>query len=139
MFQLPPSDFIEPATAAIVQKKLGAGPSGCLIADVTASCAGWLTAVDFASRIITTSERPEKILVLATALTSRIVFRNVRHRAIFGDGAGGILFMRSSSDEASCIYGSEFLGLGEYSDVIYLPAVWSIYPSTTPEKLKGYF
>ncbi|MDI6603411.1 MAG: ketoacyl-ACP synthase III [Patescibacteria group bacterium] len=134
-----PPDFLEPATAAVVQKKIGAGLSGCLVADVTASCVGWLTAVEFASRIIATSEKPEKILVLAAALTSRMSARSIRHRAIFGDGAGGVLLESSSPNELSCIYGSEFLGLGEYSDVIYLPAPWSVYPPTTPENLKGYF
>ena len=134
-----PPDFLEPATAAVVQKKLGAGLSGCLVVDVTASCTGWLTAVDFASRIIITSERLEKILILAAALTSRFPAQSLRHRAIFGDGAGGILLEKSSINEESCIYGSEFLGLGEYSDVIYLPAPWSIFPLTTPESLQGYF
>ncbi len=135
-----PPDFIEPATAAVVQKKIGASVNHCPVADVTASCVGWLTAVDFASRVIATSEKAEKILVLATALTSKISFRSFRHRAIFGDGAGGILLEKSNlDDETNCIYGSEFLGLGEYSDVIYLPAPWSVYPSTTPESLRGYF
>ncbi len=45
----------------------------------------------------------------------------MQHRAIFGDGAGGILLGRASSDETSCIYGSEFLVLGKYADVIRWP------------------
>ena len=133
-------DLIEPATAAIVQKKIGADDNRwCRTVDLTASCSGWLIGLDFASRIITTSEKSEKVLVLAAALTSRIPFRSVRHRAIFGDGAGGVLLEKSPSLEESCIYGSEFLSLGEYSDAIYLPAPWSTIPPITPESLRGYF
>lgn len=140
MSQLPPPDAIEPATAAIVQKKLRANNSNCSVVDVSASCTGWLIGVDLASRVIVTSDQQEKILVLASALTSREVpFQIVQHRAIFGDGAGGILIEKASDNEASYIYGSEFLGLGQYSDVIYWPARWSVHPETVMKKFSGYF
>lgn len=132
-----PGDFIEPATACMVQHKLGAE---CPAMDIRLSCTGWLRGVDIAARHIATSDRTERILVLAGALVNRITpFCIVQHRAIFGDGAGGILLESSQEGEEGCIYGSEFVSLGEYVNVIYWPAYWTPHPKSTPEEFKGYF
>ena len=126
-----PGDYIEPATSPIVHAKLGAQ---CPAMDIKVSCVGWLAALDVAMQYLANPEnKDECILVLAGALMSRTLpARKVQHRAIFGDGAGGILLQRASADETSCIYGSEFMVLGKYADVICWPAPWSNHPD-------GYF
>jgi 3-oxoacyl-[acyl-carrier-protein] synthase III len=65
--------------------------------------------------------------------------RRVQHRAIFADGAGGILLQRTDENEESCILGSEFLVLGKYADAIRWPASWSPHPQTIPNEYNGYF
>ena len=123
-----PGDYIEPATSPIVHAKLGAQ---CPAMDIKVSCVGWLSALDVAMQYLANPEnKDECILVLAGALMSRTLpARKVQHRAIFGDGAGGILLQKASSDEESCIYGSEFMVLGKYADVICWPAPWSPHPN----------
>lgn len=139
-----PGDVIEPATAAIVQKKLGIGQAGgCSVLDIKASCIGWLDGVNLASSLINSSSKQEKILVLAGTLGSRTAsFHIVQHRAIFGDGAGGILLetpQYNGNAYRSIIYASEFWGLGKYSDIIHWPAPWSIHFEKVPKEFKGFF
>ena len=132
-----PREFIEPATACIVQGKLKAGH--CPAFDLGASCSGWLAAVDVAVKMIATSEKPEKILVLANTLVNRIAPKKVvQHEAIFGDGAGGALF-ETCDGNGSLIYGSEFWCLGEFAHIIHWPAPWSFSFKNTPKKFAGHF
>ena len=132
-----PGDVIEPATVAEVQRKLGATCQGM---DIRLSCTGWLKGVDIAARQIMTSNKQERILILAGTLGSRTAsFRIVQHRAIFGDGAGAILLEKTPDGEESCIIATEFVLLGQYADVIHWPAPWTMHYPTVPEKFKGYF
>ncbi len=133
-----PGDFREPATAAVVQRKLGAQCPGM---DIALSCTGWLAGVDIAARRIATSSNEKgRILVLGGALLSRTLpVRIAQHRAIFGDGAGGILLEKAEENEESCIYESAFVTFGEYSDVIHWPNAWSHLPEGVPDGYRGYF
>lgn len=132
-----PGDFMEPATAAVVQKKLSAQ---CPVIDINLSCTGWLAGVDIAARRIVTSNEKELILVLGGSLLSRTLpALIVQHRAIFGDGAGGILLEKAGENEESYVYESAFVTFGEYSDVIYWPNDWSYLPEGVPEDHRGYF
>lgn len=133
-----PGDFIEPSTAAVVQGKLGAQ---CPVIEIRLSCAGWLVGVDIAVKyLITSDNKEEKILILGGALLSRTLpVRFVQHRAIFGDGAGGILLEKTKEDEVSCIYGSEFVALGKYYDIIHWPTPWTSPPERVSKEDYGYF
>ena len=133
-----PGDYIEPATFVQVHHNLKAE---CPAIEIKASCVGWLSGVDVAMQYLANVENHnEKILVIAAALMSKTIpVRLVQHRAIFADGAGGILVGRTPKDEASCIYGSEFIVLGEYTDIIRWPASWSHHPDSIPEEFNGYF
>lgn len=123
-----PQDAVAPNTAVVVQRLLGAR---CPAFDVQMSCAGWLCGVDLASRCLSTGE--QRILVLASSLVgSRLTFNNRMHRAIFGDGASGILLEPSTEGEILSI------GLwadGRYHDKIHVPYPWSKIPDSIP---KGY-
>ncbi len=133
-----PGDFIEPSTAAVVQDKLGAK---CPVIEVSLSCAGWLTGVDIAARyLLTSDDEKEQILIIGGALLSRTLpVKFIQHRAIFGDGAGGVLLKKAKENEESCIYGSEFITFGEYFDLIHWPASWTPPPKRVPRDGYGYF
>jgi len=134
-----PKEVVEPATACIVQGKLKA--DRCPAFDLGASCSGWLAGVDVAVKMIATSEKPEKILVLANTLVNRIAPKKiVQHEAIFGDGAGSILLETpDKNNNASIIYGSKFWCLGEFAHIIHWPAPWSFPFPNTPKKFAGHF
>lgn len=127
-----PQDAVAPNTAVMVQKLIGAK---CPSFDVQMSCAGWICGVDLASRCLSTGE--ERILVLASSLVgSRLTFNNRMHRAIFGDGAGGILLEPSTQGEILSI------GLwsdGRYHDKIHVPYPWSKVPESIPKEYENSF
>ncbi len=127
-----PGDFHEPSTSSVVQFKLRAQ---CAAVDVGMSCVGWVAGIDYALRCLATGDR--KILVLGGTITSRgIPFRNPMHRAIFGDGAGGVLL--EASDTAKFRAGGLWT-LGQYYDVINFPHASSIHPPRIPLDFKGSF
>jgi 3-oxoacyl-[acyl-carrier-protein] synthase-3 len=129
-----PPDSIAPNTAVSVQRLLGAY---CPAFDVQMSCVGWLCGVDLASRCILTGEK--RILILAGCqIGSRSFFYNRMHRAIFGDGAGGVLL--EASTEESKILSIGLWSDGRYYDKIHIPYPWSKLPDSIPaEYSKSFF
>lgn len=127
-----PGDFVEPCTASIVQYKLR---GRCPAVDVGMSCVGWVAGMDYALRCMATGER--RILVLAGTIVSKgNVFRNPMHRAIFGDGAGGVLL--EASDTAQFLAGGLWTD-GQYHDVITMPHVTSVHSPRIPPEYRGSF
>jgi 3-oxoacyl-[acyl-carrier-protein] synthase III len=127
-----PGDFLEPPTSSIVQYKLQAR---CPAVDVKMSCVGWLAGVDYALRCIATGEK--RILVLAGTVVSRgDAFHTLMHRAIFGDGAGGILI--EADEHPSFLAGSLWTD-GQYYTMINQPHPGSVHPEEIPVSYKGKF
>jgi len=127
-----PGDFHEPSTASVVQFKLQAH---CPAVDVGMSCVGWVAGIDYGLRCIATGER--RVLVVSGTIVSRgNPFRNPMHRAIFGDGAGGVLLERTGSGR---FFSGGLWTQGQYYDVINMPHATSIHPSRIPLEYKGSF
>jgi 3-oxoacyl-[acyl-carrier-protein] synthase-3 len=127
-----PGDFLEPPTASVVQYKLRAR---CPAVDIKMSCVGWLAGVDFALRCIATGEK--RILVLAGTVVSRgDAFHTLMHRAIFGDGAGGVLI---EADEQQSFLAGGLWTDGQYYTMINQPHAGSVHPTDIPIGYKGKF
>lgn len=125
-------DSVEPDTATAVQAKIGAS---CPAFGVSMSCTGWLAAVDIALRLLDAGKK--RILVLASSLVgSRVFYHNLMHRAIFGDGAGGILL---EPHHRSRFLATRLWTDGRHYSKIYIPHPWSIIPEDIPEEYKGSF
>lgn len=118
-------DHMSPSAACFVHRALGLDRAPAL--DVTASCAGFLFALDVAVRAIVTGDA----LVLAVAADVRSRFVDLEDRAtcaLFGDGAGAALL------EAGPV-GRGILGVGVAADgrgarSVYVPAGGSRAPAT---------
>lgn len=83
-------DYLSPATAAVVQAKLGAHRAG--VFDVNSACAGWVTALDLAARIVITEPDETVILVIGAYGMSRFLNEHDKKTAtLFGDGAGAVV------------------------------------------------
>ncbi|HEX5788450.1 MAG TPA: beta-ketoacyl-ACP synthase III, partial [Woeseiaceae bacterium] len=92
-------DKIFPATACIVQRKLGMSRGAAM--DVQAVCSGFVYGLDIADRYIRTGGG-RNVVVVGAETMSRIVDWNDRSTAVlFGDGAGAVVL--SASDEQGIV------------------------------------
>lgn len=93
-------DFIFPATACLVQKRLGADRAYGF--DLSAACSGFIYALSTGSMMIE-SGRHEKVLVIGADKMSSIIDYTDRTTCIlFGDAAGAVL-LEASDDETGII------------------------------------
>lgn len=83
-------DYISPATATVLQHKLGATQAGTF--DVSCACAAWVTALDIAARQIATDHEINQVLVVGAYGMSRFVdYSDHRTCTLFADGAGAVV------------------------------------------------
>lgn len=94
-------DMVFPATACIVQQKLGA--KGAFGFDLSAACSGFVYGLTVAASLVATGE-PKKVLVIGADTMSRIVNYKDRTTCIlFGDGAGAFLVETAEEGEPGLI------------------------------------
>jgi 3-oxoacyl-[acyl-carrier-protein] synthase-3 len=114
-------DYFSPATANVVQHKIGAVNAGTF--DVNSACAGWVTALDTAARYIMTDEEINHILVVGAYGMSRFVDYTDHYTCtLFADGAGAVVV--GAGDEPGFLAGKR-LARGDFYDAlgIYTGAV----------------
>jgi 3-oxoacyl-[acyl-carrier-protein] synthase-3 len=106
-------DYISPSTAAVVQHKLGAKNAGTF--DINSACAGFVTAVDLASKYIMADKKYQNILVVgAYAMSKWLNFDDFKIATLFADGAGAAILQPSK--DGSGILASELFTDGQYHD-----------------------
>ncbi|MDR1108673.1 MAG: ketoacyl-ACP synthase III [Spirochaetaceae bacterium] len=87
-----------PATACIVQDKLGARNAAAL--DITAACTGFIYGLELAAGFLSIDKSRKRALVIGAEVISRIVDWNDRGTAVlFGDGSGAALVERTETPE----------------------------------------
>jgi 3-oxoacyl-[acyl-carrier-protein] synthase-3 len=118
-------DYPTPATACVVQRKLGL--AGAAAIDVVGACSGFLQAVDLGSRCVTTGEGP--VLVIGADIRSRqLNFADARTAFLYGDGAGAVVLSECRSTDG--IMYSDLIADGEGAEAVYVPAGGSREPVT---------
>lgn len=119
-------DYLSPATAAVVQAKLGAQRAG--VFDVNSACAGWVTALDLAARLVITEPEDATILVIGAYGMSRFLDGNDKKTAtLFADGAGATVVSAGITPGwlATVVAAS-----GEYHDAMGIYTGGSFRPAT---------
>lgn len=107
-------DYISPATAAVVQSRLGARRAGAY--DLNAACSGWVTALDAASKTIVADERYRNVLVVGAYGMSRFIdWSDKRTATLFADGAGAVLVGESRTPG---LLASRLLAFGELHEAL---------------------
>ncbi|HEX2722894.1 MAG TPA: ketoacyl-ACP synthase III, partial [Gemmatimonadaceae bacterium] len=132
-------EYITPATAAVVQARIGAWNAGAF--DVNSACAGFVTALDIGWKYIRSDERYDRVLVVgAYAMSKFIDSKDKKTSTIFADGAGAVLLERS---ETSGILGSELYadgrlapGMGVFAGGTAEPITADVLHSGTRNKLR---
>ena len=87
-----PDYFGFPATACVVQDKIGA--QGCAALDVTAGCTGFIYALDVASSMLEARKGRHALVIGADTLTRITDWSDRSTCVLFGDGAGAAVISR---------------------------------------------
>jgi 3-oxoacyl-[acyl-carrier-protein] synthase-3 len=119
-------DYLSPATASAVQAKLGASNAGTF--DINAACAGWVTALDVASKTIAADDSYQRILVVGAYGMSRYInWKDKKTCTLFADGAGAVVL--GASDKPGFM-GARLLAAGEYHDALGVYTGGTYRPAT---------
>ena len=107
-------EYISPSTASVVQYRLNAIKAGTF--DVNTACAGFVTALDIASKYIRADKKYNKILVIgAYAMSKYLNLNDKKTVTLFADGAAGVL-LESTTDEETGFLTSSLYTEGQYAD-----------------------
>ncbi|HZK18760.1 MAG TPA: beta-ketoacyl-ACP synthase III [Clostridia bacterium] len=118
-------DMLFPATACLVQDRLGAN---CGAFDLQAGCTGFIYGLSVGKQFIGTGAM-ENILVIGAETLSKLVNWEDRNTCVlFGDGAGAVVLRRfpEGSGIMAAILGSD----GSGGNLLSLPAGGSLMPAT---------
>lgn len=118
-------DYLSPATAAVVQAKLGARRAG--VFDLNAACAGWVTALDVAAKTIIAEPEERYVLVIGAYGMSRFLdWSDKKTVTLFADGAGAVVVGAGSQPgwlaTVLAAAGEYHDALGIYTGGTYRPA-----------------
>ncbi len=119
-------DMPLPATAAFIQRDLGAPP--CCAFDLAAACSGFLFGVTVADQFITTGKVKYALVIGAELLSRYVDYQDRATCVLFGDGvAAGVL---GPASPPSGILAEEMHTEGAYSDHLYIPAGGTVKPTS---------
>ncbi|MCX5404169.1 ketoacyl-ACP synthase III [Streptomyces sp. NBC_00335] len=120
-------DHPQPATASIVQHRLGAVNAAAF--DLNAVCSGFVYALTVAERMLCTEAGERYGLVIGADIYSRILDYSDRRTAIlFGDGAGAVVLGPAPGDRG--VFATSLLTRGDRHELISVPAGGSRIPTT---------
>jgi 3-oxoacyl-[acyl-carrier-protein] synthase-3 len=121
-------DYLSPATASVVQARLGADNAGTY--DINCACAAWVTALDMAARYIATDPDYRYILVAGGYGMSKFLDWNDKYTAtLFADGAAVALV---GAGESPGFLSGKLLAAGQYHDALGV-YTGGTYRPATPE------
>ncbi len=130
-------DMFFPATACLVQDKLGA--KGAWGFDLSAACSGFPYALQVGAKLVESGMHKKVMVIGADVMSSIIDYTDRATCVIFGDGAGAVLLEPCGEGEVGLIdYFHEIDGSGACS--LNMPAGGSLHPTTaeTVEKKMHY-
>ncbi|PLY02285.1 MAG: 3-oxoacyl-ACP synthase, partial [Desulfuromonas sp.] len=119
-------DYPWPATACLVQSKLGA--KNAFAYDISAACSGFIYALSCANDYLKAGNG-KRALVIGAEILSRIVDWTDRNTCVlFGDGAGAVLLEAQDNDYGvlSCHLYSD----GNYHELLHQPGFGTTHPPT---------
>src|SRR6202453_171840 len=120
-------DMLFPATACLVQNKLGAKHAWGF--DLSAACSGFIYALQVGAKLVESGAHKKVMVIGADAMSSIIDYTDRATCVIFGDGAGAVLLEPCEPGEIGMIdYWHEIEGSGACS--LYMPGGGSLNPST---------
>ncbi|RZU42771.1 beta-ketoacyl-ACP synthase III [Edaphobacter modestus] len=120
-------DMLFPATACLVQNKLGAKSAWGF--DLSAACSGFPYALQVGAKLIESGMHRKVLVIGADVMSSIIDYTDRTTCVIFGDGAGAVLLEPCEEGEVGLIdYWHEIDGSGAVA--LNMPGGGSLHPST---------
>ena len=120
-------DMLFPATACLVQERLGA--KGAWGFDLSAACSGFPYALQVGAKLVESGAHKRVLVIGADVMSSIIDYTDRSTCVIFGDGAGAVLLEPCAEGEIGLVdYVHEIDGSGASS--LYMPGGGSLHPST---------
>lgn len=120
-------DMMFPATACLVQNKLGA--KGAWGFDLSAACSGFPYALQVGAKLVESGMHKNVLVIGADVMSSVIDYTDRATCVIFGDGAGAVLLEPCADDEVGLVdYWHEIDGSGAPS--LNMPGGGSLHPPT---------
>ncbi len=120
-------DMLFPATACLVQDKLGA--KGAWGFDLSAACSGFVYALQVGCKLVESGAHKKALVVGADTMSSIIDYTDRATCVLFGDGAGAVLIEPAAEGEVGMIdFHHEIDGSGACA--LYMPGGGSLHPST---------
>lgn len=126
-----------PATASVVQAKIGASRAGAF--DVDAACTGFIYGLITAHSMLMANLGYEKALVIGAELYSRFLdYEDKRTCVLLGDGAGAVVM--GKTDGGSGLLSSALVSEGSQADLVQIRAGGSRQPASADSvDAKGHF
>jgi 3-oxoacyl-[acyl-carrier-protein] synthase-3 len=104
-------EYLSPATSVVVQERLGAKNAGTF--DINCACAGFVTALDTATKYIIADAAYRNVLVIGAYAMSKFVdWTEKKTSTIFADGAGAVVVQVAA--DAPGFLGSKLVADGSY-------------------------
>jgi len=120
-------DMFFPATACLVQEKIGA--AGAWGFDLSAACSGFIYALQMGAKLIESGAHTKVLVIGADVMSSIIDYTDRATCILFGDGAGAVLLEPCAEGEVGLVdFVHEIDGSGASS--LYMPGGGSLHPST---------
>jgi 3-oxoacyl-[acyl-carrier-protein] synthase-3 len=127
---------LSPATSVVVQHRLGAKNAGTF--DVNCACAGFVTALDTASKYIISDSSYKNVLVIgAYAISKYVDWKDKKTATIFADGAGAVV-LQSRTDGPGFL-ASKLRADGSFHDHMGIYAGGTHMPVTPQVIDEGYW
>jgi 3-oxoacyl-[acyl-carrier-protein] synthase-3 len=120
-------DMLFPATACLVQDKLGA--AGAWGFDLSAACSGFVYALQVGAKLVEAGAHDRVLVIGADTMSSIVDYTDRTTSVIFGDGAGAVLIEPASDGEVGLIgFHHEIDGSG--ASALNMPGGGSLHPSS---------
>lgn len=121
-------DYPMPATACVVQHKLGVPPHATCF-DIAAACTGFVYATEIAFGQLLTGRYKCALVIGAEKLSSIVNWKDRTTCVLFGDGAGAAVLKKVDQPDIGII-GSDLGSDGEMMELLYTPAGGSRQPAS---------
>lgn len=120
-------DMFFPATACVLQEKIGAMKAWGF--DISAACSGFVYAITLGAQLVETGAHKKVLVVGADKMSSIMDYTDRNTAILFGDGAGAVL-LEPSSDESVGVMDHKLYSDGSGGQYLYMKGGGSLNPPT---------